>query len=641
MALPLAFFLTIQLGLQDYYEKGDIRQCLKKGASVPLDSLSRAEKFYYAECLYLSGEFESSFPIFSLLLYQDDSIGRHAFNRIVDIYLQKQDNQALESIKKHASHLKNESYLALRLLRLFLQKKDWANFLFFYSRNPLPLGRENWQRLLGEKSPEISQIIELSPYSDEEKNRLKIEHLILTGDYDKARFLLQSENAISFDQKKWLSFILHLSEKKEKYAFEEAQALCHEKTALCHEIAEAFFEKGFAEFSLKILEIAEAKGHYFYERKIFYLLSLKKSEEAIMELEKARQEEKIPLYLYEQLRMNIQRQLGIRAYLAKLEVVPKERCRLSLEAAISYMAELSNEELSKLFVECRIADNKEIFHRIYQNLYHNARYQLMLSLYGKEVDQDSQLSRLYIKALFSQGRYQEALAANEKLLQKFPQDLQLHRDKEQILFQMKDFKAVRELWERHPSEENLELYLLCLFALRDYESLAKYLSQLEPRRERYYYEALWSLTQNQLPQAEALLEKYLEDPGKKGNEAVYLLFLLRHFPRDEESASLALLVARFPHLLKDEDFITYPWLKEKSAKPKSEQEALLLYWYARYLMLEKKTREEGFAILKKLISLEEARFLREEILFYLARENQQESLLLREFPASPFRVLFK
>lgn len=628
--------------LQEYYEKGDFTSCIEKAAQLGTNKLSRIDKFYYAECLFLSRKIEKAFALYESILEKKDKISEQAYLRMVDIFLQQEKKEYIETLFKNFPENLQENYTLNRLIRYFLQKNLWADFKRFYLIAPIALSKEEWQKIFLQGKSFSQEILEKSPYSAEEKNILHIELALSIADYETAEKLVNN-STFPKAKKNYFFFVLEVHKKNPQKAYEIISPLCEENPTYCSQGADLFFEKGYPASAINLLEIAETKQVFFTEKKIFFLLAMKKYENAIIELEKAHDKEKVSLYLYQHLLNKIMKHLGPKvfySYVDQTQLKDNQKCKLKIEALFTHGSDFLDEEIQQVVLKCPQITEKENIHRLFYSLLNQERYFLILKLWKSSYENDFNLSKIYLKTLVETQDYQKALVFLEKLYPSRENPPEVLLEKAKIYFYLKNFAEAKNILENLNYEDSREYYLECLLALQDFSKLQEQLENISTR-EKNYYLAIWSLAQNQIVQAEKLLEQYLEDPGKKGNQAVYLLFTLRYFSQEDERGKVAFLISRFPYFIEEKDFLEFPWLFTEKPQPKTELEVFVLYHYVRYLLSIPKEINRAKEIIEDVKQNPQSRFLREEILFLLAQINQQKSILINEFPLSPFRLLMK
>lgn len=667
---------------QFFYNRGDFKNCAldlqKKSRSTPLN---RAETIVYSECLFQNKQYKKSIPVFERLIKQGNNDPVRAASRLIDIIKVGEKDVDLKLLTDFILQSDQGKMLTQKLAPQLLQKNQVKFFLKINKKYPVHLNRQQWSIITAASDePGFHEVLNSYQLQSHKKQLLQANWYYTHGEPQKAHSLLdklihEKNDADAIE----LKAEIYWQNNDQEQALQTVEKLKQNGYTGYIDLSTYLFEKGRPRQALETVEEAIDKGYPLYDRLVFYTMSMGNFVEAAYLLEKLKSSNQLQRYRYQSLYQDFFRQGTRKDYYRGVKKLAQENENFCDRAVHLLLPWGSPGQISAGIKDCpKITRNTGLYRSLLISLERKKRYGVIIHLLEDKINKEladnakqpaekkdpatSHLQRttqayekyLYAMALLlhnpDRGHSGDKTTRSKKALHVFalvtPGDLPEKRH-EQLYYMglsyihLKEFKTAAGFFKKTLYADATVQQAQALFYGNFFDELKQLNDSAKSATfgsEKPYFQAAWSLQQNQMKQTEKLLEDYLVDPGQFGNRAVYILFVMKYFSHNSKVRELAMNLYRYPLGLSEENW--QPLRHYIERKPADEFDVFCRYWYARYLMLQNQ-KIKAKTVLTGIKSSEHSKILIHEVEYLLTslkNDKEKTTDFLVEFPASPFRI---
>jgi len=634
----------------DMYQMGNYRGCVKYFEKNGIVNVDNNALEIFAECLFQIKKYQQSAEILFNLISKTNQSKIRAVQRLIDIVKLTASVSVME--KFTAFLLKNPHFLNLskNLQYMCLENNRIDLFYKLYQKYPVYLSKQRWSIVISQTTEkEFKDILSKASVRNVNRSIYQAKYYLSHKNTKKALKILdevlqQTSNADAIKLK--AEILWNRKEKNEALAV--LNRLKRWGSNGYRNIAQFIFNHGNPQSAIAVVDEATSRGYQIYDLKVFYTMSQGKFQEAAALLEIYKQEKKLYSFHYNRLVKDFERLGNAKEYYLGLKMAQKKYPKLCKKSIYKLLEFGSQQQLLKEMKSCSEISNLVFYSQLLYRLDGKKKYQFLQSLLKnkKSLSDHERLLLAKTQIHLSQKDLGEAIV-QLNLLE--TQGNRAYRAQATYLLAVALMKSGKfyiaaKKFKKVSYKDKKHFYYWCLIYDENWDELnlalrnVRYESNLTLKDKKFFY-AVWNLGQNQLKEAEKLLESYLDDAGSYGNQSVYLLFLFKYFNAKPGLKQLMLTAMQYPYKIND---VFLDQSKNIKLSECSEYMVFKSYWLLRYQMA---TGKSITSQLKTLLTNPNIGLLKEEIRYMdlQARSKEKESVkkYLMNFPESPFRVFIK
>lgn len=654
MKICFALLLSVSaIYSSDYlhsYQRGRYKLCINQIETLAkTNALTDHDKMIYADCLFKTKKFSNSAAVYLSLLSANKANSIKSASRVIEIY--RLGEKEIE-LKKLTSYIleKKVHFLNLQLQPVLLANNEIELFLKMYKEAPTNLSQQQWNQLSSVLTEQqFNTVVENSNLPERETSLYRAYFWLAHKKENRALEILKGIiDSVPDERAIVLKARIHWHKKEIEQTDETLSRLKSNGAFGYRRIADFYFQNSRLDKAQEVVDEGISNNFALHDLRVFYSLSEGKLEEAAYLLGKYKKERKILSYRHQALKQDFFRQGTIttkKKYYLGLKRLSKEYPEVCEEAIRYQIPWDTSSNIIQSIKGCKPIQYKHRIKLVYNSLYKEARYQVLFTLLAKKKLLEKIELYFLGKAYYKAKQYKRAIFYLNNLIKVDKVNNEARYFLGLAHYSDQSFSEAEKAFSKISYKDSLLLWLNSLTYQKKWKRLKLVLNSPEMNRyykEKQFFKAIWSLSQNQVKQSEILFESYLSDAGKYGNKAVYLLFLAKYFRQNEKLQSFMSAIAQYPHGLKAGDWKNLE--VEIKQRDLTEFNYFVKYWYARYLILSNQ-KSQALQILKALKANKKLNLAASEVDYLILtlkkpKSNEQTDYLIR-FPDSPFRILIQ